>query len=196
MIEVKRADELGEDNRRRIAEVLVGGFAEDFAFFSSDPRRLADAFAHMLILDRFHVTLADGEPAAVATLTTGAQECFAPRRSELRRHLGPVHGLISHLVIRSQFMGAPDEARPGLAEIGFVATAPGQRGRGMATALMRHLLALPGFDEFVLRDIKDTNAAALGLYAKLGFTEYRRRPVRFARRAGFTDYVSMSRAGN
>ncbi|GAA4380600.1 hypothetical protein GCM10023088_44150 [Actinomadura verrucosospora] len=52
-------------------------------------------------------------------------------------------------------------------------------------------LALPEYDEFVLRDIKDTNAPALGLYAKLGFTEYRRRPVRFARRAGFTDYVSM-----
>ncbi|MFD0537189.1 GNAT family N-acetyltransferase [Actinomadura luteofluorescens] len=102
-----------------------------------------------------------------------------------------MHGTISHLVLRSQFLGAADENRAGLAEIGFVTTEPGSQGRGVATALMRHILALPDHREFVLRDIKDTNAPALGLYAKLGFTEYQRRPVRFARRAGFTDYVSM-----
>ncbi|MEU8303326.1 GNAT family N-acetyltransferase [Actinomadura sp. NPDC048955] len=191
MIEVRRGDELGEDHRRRITAVLVHGFAQDFAFFSSDPRKLTNAFEHMVLLNRFYVALLDGEPAAVASVTAGAQECFAPRWSEIRRHLGAVHGTISHLVLRSQFLGAADETRAGLAEIGFVTTEPGSQGRGVATALMRHILALPDYDEFVLRDIKDTNAPALGLYAKLGFTEYRRRPVRFARRAGFTDYVSM-----
>ncbi|GIG68756.1 GNAT family N-acetyltransferase [Phytomonospora endophytica] len=191
MIKVVRGDELGERHRRAITEVLVEGFAKDFAYFSKDPERLAAAFEHMLLLPRFHVALVDGEPAGVASLTTGTQECFAPRRAELRRHLGAIHGTISHLVIRSQFLGVPDEARPGLAEIGFVATAPAHRGRGVATALMRDLIAVPGFDTFVLRDIKDTNAAALGLYAKLGFEEYRRRPVTFARRAGFGSYVSM-----
>ena len=191
MIEIRRGDDLGEDYRRRITEVLVQGFAEDFAFFSSDPVKLADAFEHMLLLDRFYIGLVDGEPAAVASVTTGEQECFDPRLGEIRRHLGPVHGTISHMVVRSQFLGAPDDACDGLAEIGFVATAPQYQGRGVATALMRHLLALPGFDEFVLRDIKDTNAPALGLYTKLGFTESLRRPVKFARRAVFTDYVSM-----
>nr|WP_201760639.1 GNAT family N-acetyltransferase [Nonomuraea sp. K271] len=182
---------MGEDYRRRITEVLVRGFAEDFAFFSSDPQKLANAFKHMILLNRFYVALVEGEPAAIASVTVGTQECFAPRWSEIRRHLGTVHGTISHLVVRSQFLGAPDEARPGLAEIGFVTTAPAYQGRGVATALMQYILALPDFDEYVLRDIKSTNAPALGLYAKLGFTEYQRRPVRFARRAGFTDYVSM-----
>ncbi|BCJ68980.1 GNAT family N-acetyltransferase [Polymorphospora rubra] len=114
-----------------------------------------------------------------------------PRSREFRSHLGPVHGTISHLVVRSQFMGAPDGAGDDLTEIGFVTTAPAHQGRGVATALLTHLLALPGHRVYVLRDIKDTNAAALGLYRKLGFTPYRRRPVRFARRAGFSEYVSM-----
>jgi ribosomal protein S18 acetylase RimI-like enzyme len=69
-------------------------------------------------------------------------------------------------------------------------TAPRHQGQGVATALMRRLLELPS-DEFVLRDIKDTNVPALGLYTKLGFTEVQRRRVRFAKRAGFTAYVSM-----
>lgn len=191
MIEIRRGDELGEDYRRRITDVLVRSFADDFAFFSTNPVRLADAFEHMILLDRFYVALVDGEPAALASVTSGTEECFAPRSSELRRHLGAVHGTISTIVVRSQFLGAPDDARDGLAEIGFVATVPAHQGRGVATTLMRHILQLPDYDEYVLRDIKDTNAPALGLYAKLGFTEDERRPVRFARRAGFSHYVSL-----
>lgn len=191
MIEIKRGDELGEGYRRPITVVLVNGFAEDFEFFSKDARVLADAFEHMVILERFHVALVDGEPAAIASVTEGAQECFAPEQPPIQRALGRMRGAISYRIVRSQFVGAYDGARDGLAEIGFVTTAPEHQGKGVATALMRELLELP-YDEFVLRDIKDTNAPALGLYRKLGFTESRRRPVRFAKRAGFSAYVSMS----
>lgn len=192
MTEIRRGDELGEAYRRRITDVLVRGFADDFAFFSRDPEVLASAFEHMILLDRFYVALVDGEPAAVASVTEGVEECFAPRRDEIRRHLGPIHGTLSYLIVRSQFLGAYDDARDGLAEIGFVTTAPRFQGRGVATALLRHVLALPGHTEYVLRDIKDTNAPALGLYTKLGFGELSRRPVRLAKRAGFTAYVSMN----
>lgn len=193
-IEIVRGDVLGESFRRRAAEVLVGGFADDFAYFSKDPDVLADAFAHMLLLERFHLALVDGDPAAIASVTEGEQECFAPRRREFQRALGRVHGSISHLIVRSQFLGAYEGSRPGLVEIGFVTTAPQHQGKGVATALMTRLLELP-HDQFVLRDIKDTNDAALGLYRKLGFRESSRRPVKFAKRAGFEAYVTMSREG-
>lgn len=190
-ITVERGDTLGEGYRRRITEVLVQGFAEDFEFFSKDPRVLADAFAHMILLDRFFVALVDGEPAAIASVTEGQQECFDPDRREIQRTLGGLRGLVCSFIVRSQFLGAYEGSRPGLAEIGFVTTAPQHQGKGVATALMRHLLQLP-YDEFVLRDIKDTNAPALGLYRKFGFTESSSRRVRFAGRAGFSAYVSMS----
>ncbi|SFN91136.1 hypothetical protein SAMN05216207_102445 [Pseudonocardia ammonioxydans] len=130
MIEIRRADELGESCRRRTTEVLVRGFAEDFAYFSTDPQTLADAFEHMLLLDRFVVALVDGAPAAVASVTEGDQECFEPERRALQRSLGRWHGLTSYLIIRNQFLGAYDGARPGLAEIGFVTTAPWFQGTG------------------------------------------------------------------
>lgn len=43
----------------------------------------------------------------------------------------------------------------------------------------------------MLEDIKDTNAPALGVYTKLGFTVYKRRKARYARFVGFTELVSM-----
>ncbi|UGS26828.1 GNAT family N-acetyltransferase [Microbacterium resistens] len=189
-IDVARADERGESYRDRVAGVLVDGFAEDFAFFSADREVLVAAFGPMLILERFHVALVDGEPAAVAVVTEGAQECFAPDRRHLQRVLGPVHGLVCYWIVRRQFMGAHDDARPGLMEIAYVTTAPQHQGKGVATALLRRLLESSS-DEVVLRDIKDTNAPALGLYAKLGFAETQRRRVPFAKRAGFSAYVSM-----
>ncbi|WP_098483559.1 GNAT family N-acetyltransferase [Georgenia soli] len=191
MVEVRRGDELGETYRRRITEVYVRAFADDFVAFSRDTGTLADAFEHMLLLDRFHVALVDGEPAGLASLTEGDETLFAPRWRELRHHLGLARGLLALVVIRRWFMRPSAGARPGLAEIGFVATEPGHQGRGVGTALLRHLLALPGYREYVLEDIKDTNEPALGLYAKLGFTVYRRQKVRLARRAGFTELVSM-----
>lgn len=191
MVVVERGDELGEGYRRRVTEVYVRSFAEDFVAFSRDAGKLADAFEHMLLLERFYVALVDGEPAGLASLTEGDQTLFAPRWREIRRHLGLVRGLLGYLVIRRWFMRPSADARPGRAEIGFVATEPASQGRGVATAVLRHLLALPGYREYVLEDIKDTNAPALGLYAKLGFTVYKRRTVRFARRVGFTELVSM-----
>jgi len=191
MVVVERGDELGEGYRRRITEVYVRAFAEDFVAFSRDTGKLADAFEHMLLLERFYVALVDGEPAGLASLTEGDQTLLAPRWREIRRHLGLVRGLLCYVVIRNWFMRPSDGARPRLAEIGFVATEPAYQGRGVATALLRHLLALPGYREYVLHDIKDTNAPALHVYAKLGFTVYKRRKVRFARRAGFTELVSM-----
>jgi ribosomal protein S18 acetylase RimI-like enzyme len=191
MLEIARGDQLGEAYRHRIAEVLVTGFAEDFSYFSTDPGTLADLFEHLIVLERFYVVLLDGEPAAIASLTTHDEQCFRPRWHEFRRHLGLLRGLVAYVVVRTQFLGSYDGAKDGLAEIGFVATAPAHQGRGLGTALLEHLLALPDYREYVLEEIKDTNAAALALYAKLGFTVYKRRPERFAKRAGFSEYLSM-----
>mgnify|MGYP003585205058 CR=1 FL=1 len=188
---VERGDVREGAYRRRVTEVYVRSFAADFVAFSKDPEKLADAFEHMLLLDRFYVAFVDGVPAGLASLTQGDETLFAPRWPEIRRHLGLVRGLLAYTVIRSWFMRPTDDARAGRGEIGFVATEPAYQGRGVATVLLRRLVSLPGYDEFVLEDIKDTNSAALHVYQKVGFTLYKRRKVRMARRVGFSELMSM-----
>ena len=110
---------------------------------------LADAFAPMLILERFHIALVDGEPAAVAVVTEGEQECFEPDRHELQRVLGPIHGIISYRIIRSEFRWGlrrcPRRSDGDCIRHDSAAASE----QGVATALMRRLLELPS-DEFVL----------------------------------------------
>ncbi|QOR71896.1 GNAT family N-acetyltransferase [Ruania alkalisoli] len=194
MIEVKRASSLGPGARGTVARLLTQTFAEDFAPISTATDRLAAAFEHMVLLDRFHVAFQDGQPAGIATVTEGEQEVFAPRWAPFRRHLGAVRGTVGYLVVRTAFMGADPGATPGRAEIGFVGTVPKYQGQGVATVLLTELMALSGHHTYVLRDIKDTNEAALGLYRKLGFVDHSRRPARFSARAGFGAYVTMIRA--
>ncbi|GAA1107234.1 MAG: GNAT family N-acetyltransferase [Nocardiopsis sp. BM-2018] len=190
-IEVRRADELGERYRRRIARVFVEGFGQDLEYFARDPERLTEAVEHMLVPERFHVALIDGEPAALASLTEADQEAIDHDASVLRRHLGLVKGTIADRVFRTHFQGSSPVPKPGLAEIGFVASARRFRGRGAAKAVLNHLLTLPAYDEYTLEDIKDTNEPAIRLYERVGFHEYRRREVNHSRWSGFNAYVSM-----
>jgi ribosomal protein S18 acetylase RimI-like enzyme len=180
-----------ECDRRAVTEVFVDAFGPDFAYFSDDPRTLADAFEHMLVLDVFHVALLDGEPAGIAACTDGRRPSAVPRGTHLRRHLGLVKGTIAAVALTREFSGGVPGATDGTASIEFVGTATRFQGRGVASALLTHLLARPGYREFVLEAVSDINTPALKLYEKLGFTEYKRVPVRHTRLSGISHYISL-----
>jgi ribosomal protein S18 acetylase RimI-like enzyme len=190
-IEVVRAAELGESHRRAIAEVFVDGFGPDFSYFSDDPAKLADALEHALVLDVFYVALVDGRPAGITACTDGRRPSFQHDRRELRRHLGFYKGTIADIGFRREFAKPLPYAKDGMASLEFVATAIRYRGRGVATALLTHLLALPQYDEYVLAEISDVNTAALRLYDKLGFREFQRTKVRHTRKTGINYYISL-----
>ncbi|MFD9941288.1 GNAT family N-acetyltransferase [Nonomuraea sp. NPDC059023] len=191
MIDVVCAADLHESYRRSIAEIFVDGFGPDFAFFSTDHGKLTDVLQHTLVLDLFYVALVDDRPAGIAACTNGRQLSFRHDKRELRRHLGFYKGTIAHIVFGREFYKPLPYTRDRLASLEFVATGASYRGMGVATTLLTHLLALPQYDEYVLADIADTNTAALGLYEKLGFREFKREKVNHTKRTGINAYVSM-----
>jgi ribosomal protein S18 acetylase RimI-like enzyme len=191
MIEIVPARELGEGCRRPITEVFVDAFGRDFTYFSKDPCTLADAFEHMLVLDVFHVALLDGEPAGLAACTDGRQQSAVPQGRHLRRHLGLVKGTIGAVALKREFSSGVPDLADGAASIEFVGTASRFQGKGVATALITHLLALPQYREYVLETVSDINTPALNLYRKLGFVEYKRVPVKHTKRTGISYYVSL-----
>ncbi|MFI6299371.1 GNAT family N-acetyltransferase [Nonomuraea sp. NPDC050790] len=191
MIEIARATDLGAAHRRAVAEIFVDGFGSDFAYFSKDPKKLADALQHALVLDVFHVALADGRPAAITACTDGRQLSFRHDKRELRRHLGFYKGTIADMAFKREFYTPLPYAKDRMASLEFVATGSKYRGRGVATALLKHLLGLPQYDEYVLAEISDINTPALRLYEKLGFREFTREKVNHTKRTGINYYISM-----
>jgi len=191
MIEIVAARKLGAGGRRVITEVFVDAFGPDFAYFSEDPRLLADAFEHMPVLDVFHVALLDGEPAGIAACTDGRQQSLVPRGKPLRRHFGLVKGTIAAVVLTREFSGGVPDATDETASIEVVGTASRFKGKGVATAIITHLLALPQYREYVLEAVSDINTPALNLYEKLGFVEYKRVPVSHTKRTGINHYISL-----
>ncbi|MGW4471819.1 GNAT family N-acetyltransferase [Nonomuraea sp. NPDC004354] len=191
MIEVKRAADLGESYRKAITRIFVDGFGPDLSYFSKDPEKLTDALAHMLVLDLFYVGLVDGEPAGIVACTDGRQRAVRHDRRELRRHLGWLKGTIADISFKREFEKALPYAREGMASLEFVATGLNFRGQGVATAVIRHLLTLPQYDEYVLDPVADNNRPALRLYEKLGFAEFRRVRTHHAMITGIGAYVGM-----
>lgn len=203
-----RADELGPHARTTVAELFADGFGRELSYFvpggesfsgfdtttdlpDESKRALAVALEHMFVLDHFHVALLDGVPAALTICDDGTEHAFRPRWRELVRHLGPVKGTIAAVVFKREFQKRTSDTAPGRAFVASVATARTFRGRGVGTALMEHLLTLPAYTEYVLEDIADTNTAALRLYKKVGYREFRRVRVGHTKRTGIRYYVSM-----
>jgi len=179
--------------RAAIAAIFAEGFSQWLHYFSRDESRLARAFAHMFVLEDFHCALLDGRVIAMAACTDGRSSVRLEGR-ELRKHLGIVRGTIARIVLKSEFERSADVTTPDTGSIEFVGTASGFRRRGIAEALLRHLLATMPYSSFVI-EVADTNIAALRLYQKLGFEEYRRREhtAKEARSSGVNAIIFLRR---
>lgn len=190
MIEVIRASEIGESARAGISAVFVDGFGKHFTYFSKDPARLTRALAHMFVLDLFYVARVDGQIAGITACTNGRELCIQHSRRELVRHLGMVRGTLASMAFSSFFQNPLAEAGDRIASVEFVATASAYRGKGVASAIMQQLFALPQFDQFIL-EVADTNTPAVNLYTKLGYREFKRVRTNHSRWSGINAMISM-----
>ncbi|MGA8942451.1 MAG: N-acetyltransferase [Thermoactinomyces sp.] len=190
MIEIKRAHELNGNTKKKMSEIFVDGFGQHLAFFSKDPEKMAAALEHMFVPDVFYVAVMDGEIAGMAACTNGQVSSVKLDSKELRKHLGFYKGTICYLALKPQFEKPPVETKDTLASVEFVATASKYRGKGVATAILHQILALPEYQEYIL-EVADTNTPAVKLYEKVGFKEFKRIKQNWSRISGVNYLVYM-----
>ncbi len=191
-MEIKRASELGETVRKNISVIFVGGFMQWLKFFSKDPEKLSCAFAHMFLLDAFYVAVIDGELAGIAACTDGNTPPIRLKPGELRRHLGLMRGTIAGMILKKELENHPYPflIEPGWGSVEFVATDGKQRGKGVASAIIKHIVAVTPYSAYVL-EVADTNTPAVKLYEKLGFREFKRIPQKHSKQSGINHLVYM-----
>ncbi len=191
-MEIKRASEIGESARKKISDIFVGGFIQWLQYFSKDAEKLSRAFAHMFVLDAFYVAVIDGEIAGIAACTDGKTPPVRLLASELRRHLGLIRGSIAGTVLKSELENHPYpfELEAGTGSVEFVATGEGHRGKGVASAIITHIIGNTGYSAYVL-EVADTNTPAVRLYEKLGFREFLRVAHKHSKQSGINHLVYM-----
>jgi len=193
MITVVKADQAELDVRPGLSELFADGFKEWLGYFSKDPKKLAAAFAHMFVLDQFYVALLKGQVIGMAACTNGTSLSVKLNKQQLRKHLGWYKGTLAGVFLKKEFETPFVHPSPGVGSIEFVGTASEFRGQGVATQLIRHILEHSPYEVYLIEEVADTNMAAIKLYNKLGFEEYKRReiPSHRAKKIGINHIVSL-----
>lgn len=192
MLEFKRASELGVDVRPEISGIFTEGFSQWLTFFSKDQGKLTRAFTHMFRPELFYVAVLDGEIAAITACTNGIEPSVRLNKAEFTKHLGFIRGLTAYYILRREFEKHPYpfELAPGTGSVEFVATAAKHRSKGIATALIRHIMRNAGYSNYVL-EVADTNECAVKVYSGLGFRECMRIQDKHGKQSGVNFFIYM-----
>jgi len=194
-MEIKRATELGDNIQETISEIFVDAYGKDLAFFSKDKEKLIKAFTHMFVPEYFYMAILDNEIAGMIVCLDKDCFCINHDRKTLVKHLGLCKGAFANTVFRSYFNKYPKypmELDEKTASVEFVSTRTKYKKRGVATAIMNYLFALPEYENYVL-EVADTNVNAVELYKKLGYKEECRKKLGFIARkySGVNYFVYM-----
>ncbi len=193
MFTIVRADMLKIDPREQMSIIFADGFTQWLGFFSTDKGRIARAFAHMFVLDQFYVAVAGDEIAGIASFTDCKTHAVHLNAKELRKHLGLIKGTIAGIVLKKEFEGPIDQPPADTGSIGFVGTHPKFRGQGVASQIIRHIVENTPYHTYLIEEVADTNLAAMRLYQKLGFREYKRTRVspKLAKKIGINYFIAL-----
>ncbi len=191
-MEILRACDCVGDARLQISRIFVDGFYQWLKFFSKDKEKLAKAFEHMFNLEVFFVAVENGVIAGITACTDGKTACVQLKKPQLRKYLGIIRGSVTHSILKKQFEDKPYpfEIAEGMGTVEFVATSPEYRGRGVATAIISHIVSTMPYSEYVL-EVADTNTGAVKLYEKLGFSEFMRIQEKNNKKSGVNFLVYM-----
>lgn len=193
MFEIVRADTLKKDPREQMSVIFADGFTQWLEFFSKDKNKIAKAFAHMFVLDQFYVAVAGDEIAGIASCTDCKTLAVRLNANALRKHLGLIKGTIARFVLKKEFEQLRDHPPVDTGSIGFVGTHSKYQGQGVASQIIRHILENTHYHTYMIEEVADTNLAAMNLYQKLGFQEYKRTPVspKLAKKIGINSFIAL-----
>jgi ribosomal protein S18 acetylase RimI-like enzyme len=192
MFTVMKASDAPFNPRQQIAELFANGFMQWLTFFSKDKDVIAQAFAHMFILEQFYVAIDGDKVAGTMGCSDGYASSVRLDKRELRKHLGFIKGTFASMFLKS-WEGGVENPMTGKGSIEFVGTSADYRRRGVSTMIFEYILENAPYTEYVISEVADTNTSAMNLYRKWGFTEYKSKPVpkNSVKKIGINRFVSL-----
>lgn len=188
-----RADKTGIEVRNQMAQIFADGFSQWLGYFSKDKEVIANAFAHMFVLDQFYIAIVDNKVTGMVACTDCKELSVKLNKRELRKYLGFVKGSIAGIILKKEFESPFKNPPEDTGSIEYVGTASEFRGRGVASHIMQYIFDNTPYSEYIIEEVADTNIPAINLYKKIGFEEYKRIPVpeKNAKNIGINYLISL-----
>ncbi len=185
-------NEYDHNTSMQISQIFVDGFYQWLHYFSKDKEKLAKAFRHMFNPEVFHIAVENDEVLGITACTDGKTPSVRLQRKELRKHLGFIMGTVTYYVLRQEFEKKqyPFEITSGMGTVEFVAVSSKHRGKGVASAIINHIIRTTSYQEYVL-EVADTNSNAVSLYRKLGYEEFLRVAQKHPEKSGINYLIYM-----
>jgi ribosomal protein S18 acetylase RimI-like enzyme len=192
MFEILIASKHSKDVNDKISKVFVDGFYQWLLYFSKDKMKLANAFSHMFNADIFYIALSDGQPCGIAACSDGKAKSVHLEKRKLQKHLGLIKGTLTYVILKREFEEKqyPFPIEPDMGFIEFVATSSNYRDKGVASEIITNIFNETPYANYVL-EVADTNYAAVNLYTKLGFKEFKKVAEKHSKINGINYLVYM-----
>jgi len=174
-VDIRQAN---ESERYLISSLWINAFWDMmFKFFKKDKEVMIQAMEHAVNCEYTRVAVIDEEIAGVVVCVPNGIVATKTDRKILVKYLGFIKGNILHyaVLITNKFPFEVDD-KTGIIEI--LATHENHRGKGVGTALMKHVFDMHSYNTYIL-EVVDTNEVAIKLYEKIGFKEVMRKKSPF-----------------
>lgn len=193
-LKIVRADKVKDiDVRAEIAKIFSEGFSQWLGFFSKNPDVIAKAFKHAFVLDQFYVAIIDNEVAGMVACTDCKTLSLNLNNKDLFKYFGLYKGMIASIALKKEFQAPMKNPPDNTGSIEYVGTSIKHQGKGIATTIIRYILANTSFESYIIEEVADTNIPAMKLYEKLGFVPYQSKlfTPKQAKKIGINKYVSF-----
>jgi ribosomal protein S18 acetylase RimI-like enzyme len=175
-MEIKRAIEFGESIREKISALYIDGFYDiGLKHFSKNKEVLRQAYSPMFPLEYFYVAVIDNDIAGMVACLGRGNICLNIDKKVFTKYFGIFLGFMAYFTNKQYIKNLPVHKMDNdTAVIEYVVTDSKYKGKGIASALIKHIFALPEYKHFLI-EVADTNPIAFELYKKLGFKETHRK---------------------
>ena len=185
-LEIRQAT---EDDREAIARIFASSFIKDWSVVSNDEEKIAQAIKNGLVLNNYLVATLDLEVVAFIALVIDKNKAFKVPLKDFRSYFGFFKGSIIGTALRSDFEKVI-ELEENSAYIDILGVHGNHQKKGLASKLIEYVIDHYDYRNLTL-NVTNINQAAIHLYKKHGFQEYKREPVKFAKQKGFSEYIYL-----
>jgi len=166
-MEIIKLSEYTGNAQKDAAKIFVDGYYEDLSMLCKNKNRLVAALEGAFNESVFYIAILEGNLVGITACADAKGRALQLDKKQLKKHVGFIKGTFAYKAMAKEFhtpLVYPDNK----AYIECVATRPAARGKGVATALMKHILHQTPYTEYEL-EVTDANVTAKKLYEKLGF---------------------------